>query len=92
MDHLTIWELLAPFRQTARFCGMDYLPPFVVHGMLDRPTDEEMRRIASQYTTVLRGVSDGSLPWRNLAEGAYLNSGEGSTHERTRPMTTQESP
>ena len=77
MDHLTIWELLAPFRQTARFCGMDYLPPFVIHGMLDRPTDEEMRRIASQYTTVLRGVSDGSLPWRNLAEGAYLNSGEG---------------
>jgi hypothetical protein len=48
-----------------------------LHGMLDRPTDEEMRRIASQYTTVLRGVSHGSLPWRNLAEGAYLNSGEG---------------
>jgi hypothetical protein len=32
-----------------------------------------MRRIAEQYVAVLRGVSDGSLPWRDLAEGEYLN-------------------
>ncbi len=28
----TMAQLLAPFEQTARFCGMEYLPPFVVHG------------------------------------------------------------
>ena len=52
---------------------MDYLPPFVVHGMLNRPSEEAMRRIAAQYVAVLLGVRDGSMPWRNLAEGAYLN-------------------
>ena len=48
LNHFTIWELLSPFRQTARFCGMDYLPPFVVHGMLHQPSEEEMRRAAKQ--------------------------------------------
>ena len=28
----TVSELFAPFRQTAHFCGMDYLEPFVFHG------------------------------------------------------------
>ena len=31
-NRFTIRDLLAPFEQTARLCGMRYLPPFVVHG------------------------------------------------------------
>ena len=33
-NHFTMRELLAPIEQTARLCGMIYLPPFVVHGTL----------------------------------------------------------
>ena len=73
LNHCTIWELLAPFRQTARFCGLEYLPPFVVHGMLNNPTKEELLQTAEQYVSLLRSLRNGSLPWRDLAEGAYLN-------------------
>jgi glutathione-regulated potassium-efflux system ancillary protein KefG len=31
-NRFTVRQLLAPIEQTARLCGMDYLPPFVVHG------------------------------------------------------------
>lgn len=31
-NHYTMSEFLRPFEQTARLCGMGYLPPFVVHG------------------------------------------------------------
>ncbi len=31
-NHFSMRELLAPIEQTARLCGMEYLPPFVVHG------------------------------------------------------------
>jgi len=32
LNHFTIRELLRPVEQTARLCGMMFLPPFVVHG------------------------------------------------------------
>ncbi len=31
-NHFTIPQFLIPFHQTAVLCGMNYLPPFVVHG------------------------------------------------------------
>ena len=37
-NHFTLDELLAPFEQTARLCGMNWLPPFVVPGTI-RLTD-----------------------------------------------------
>ena len=50
-------ELLAPFAQTARFCGMEYLPPFVVHGArgLSR---EEISAHADEYTRLLTAHRD----------------------------------
>ncbi|PWQ94847.1 NAD(P)H-dependent oxidoreductase [Leucothrix arctica] len=30
-NHYSMKQLLQPFDQTARLCGMDYLPPFAVH-------------------------------------------------------------
>lgn len=44
INHHTIHELLAPFRQTAHFCDMEYLPPFVVHGTLQNPDEGRYRR------------------------------------------------
>jgi glutathione-regulated potassium-efflux system ancillary protein KefG len=32
LNRYTIAQLLAPFEQTARLCGMEYLDPFVIHG------------------------------------------------------------
>lgn len=39
-NRYTVRELLAPFDQTARLCGMDYLEPFVIHSASQLPSSE----------------------------------------------------
>ena len=53
-------DFFCPFEQTARLCGMEYLPPFVVHGThsLGRP---EIGRHAADYRRVVEGLRDGTL-------------------------------
>lgn len=48
----SINEFLRPFEQTARLCGMNYLPPFVVTGTY-RLSDERLQEYASQYAAAL---------------------------------------
>jgi len=54
-------EILRPVEQTARFCGMDYLAPFVVQGVggLDTAT---LERQARRYRSHLEQLRDGPLP------------------------------
>lgn len=59
----TISELLRPFQRTAELCGMTWLPPFVVHGVLPEGiagykniTDEELAAKAHEYRTLLEGL------------------------------------
>ena len=56
----TIRELLAPIDQTAWLCGMDCLPPFVVHGThgLDAAAID---RHAARYRQTLEALRDGAL-------------------------------
>ena len=58
-NRFTLGELLTPFEQTARLCGMEYLPPFVVHNSraLD---DEEIGRHAREYRRRLEELRDGA--------------------------------
>lgn len=44
----TIRDLLAPFDQTAHLCGMEYLAPFVLHGVHHYDADE-IQRAATLY-------------------------------------------
>jgi glutathione-regulated potassium-efflux system ancillary protein KefG len=53
----TIRELLRPLEQTARLCGMDFLPPFAVHGTHGMRPDE-IRRHAADYRQLLLGLRD----------------------------------
>ena len=57
-NRFTLRELLTPFEQTARLCGMEYLTPFVVHNSraLD---DAEIGRHAAEYRQRLEGLRDG---------------------------------
>ena len=64
----SIRQLLAPIEQTAQLCGMDYLPPFVVHGTLGMDI-ESMDRHADDYRRVVEGLRDGTMnpePGRGL--------------------------
>lgn len=59
-NFFTLRQLLTPFEQTARLCGMEYLPPFVVHGSHALPP-EELSRQAADYGRTLRRLRDGDF-------------------------------
>lgn len=46
-----------PWEQTARFCGMQWLPPFVTHGA-QRLDDSELQAQAAKYRQLLMGLQD----------------------------------
>lgn len=56
-NRFTMRELLAPIEQTARLCGMDYLPPFVVHGTHSL-TSEDIQKHAVECRLFLQALSD----------------------------------
>ena len=51
-------ELLVPIAQTVRFCGMTYLPPFVVHGTHRLTGPETIAPHAEAYRTLLAAHSN----------------------------------
>lgn len=72
LNYYTMHELLTPLHQTARFCGMRWLPPFVVHGTLQED-DAFFRSSAVAYRAALEGLRDGTLPLHDVPEDALLN-------------------
>jgi glutathione-regulated potassium-efflux system ancillary protein KefG len=56
-NRFTMRELLAPIEQTARLCGMEFLPPFVVHGT-HRMTPEEIEAHGRDYARLLEAIRD----------------------------------
>jgi glutathione-regulated potassium-efflux system ancillary protein KefG len=71
-NHYTIRQFLAPFHQSAMLCGMEFLPPFVIHGShLLRETD--IRETGTLYKQLLTGLCDGSLLNDNLNRVTYIN-------------------
>ena len=67
----TIRELLAPIEQTARLCGMRWLPPFVVHGT-HRLTPEAIARAGDDYARVLEALRDDAFDLEAIAEAPRL--------------------
>ncbi len=58
-NRYSVRQLLAPLEQTARLCGMTYLPPWLVFGT-HRLDDEGLRDAADAYADLLRWlVGDG---------------------------------
>lgn len=51
-NNYSINTFLRPFEQTARLCGMRYLPPYAVTGT-HKLTDEELRQHADEYHRIL---------------------------------------
>lgn len=65
LNHFTIRELLAPFEQTARLCGMHYAEAHVVHGT-NRLDDPALTEHAEGYRHWLEALRDGNADlWLN---------------------------
>lgn len=66
-NRFTLRQLLTPLEQTARLCGMRFLPPFAVHGT-HRLDGEGIGHAAARYTEILAALRDGMLPSHDGAE------------------------
>lgn len=71
-NRYTIEELLRPIEQTARLCGMEYLPPFVVHGTHGM-TPAETHEHSRDYRRALEALRDGRLDLRAAHRIGRLN-------------------
>jgi glutathione-regulated potassium-efflux system ancillary protein KefG len=56
-NRFSIRQLLTPIEQTARLCGMEYLPPFVVYGTL-RLDETEIGAVAREYGRLIEALRD----------------------------------
>jgi glutathione-regulated potassium-efflux system ancillary protein KefG len=72
LNRFTISELLRPIEQTAVLCGLDYLPPFVVHGThgLREP---EIASHAADYHRTLSALSRGTLDLEAARQRPRIN-------------------
>ena len=76
-NHCTMRELLAPIEYTARLCGMDYLPPYVIHGT-HRLREADIAREAEAYRRTLEALRDGALDLDAARRFPRLNSDLGA--------------
>jgi len=72
-NRFTIRELLRPLEQTARLCGMEFLPPFGVHGTLGMRTDE-IQAHAAEYRQLLSAFRDGQVDLDSARTAERLNA------------------
>lgn len=61
-NHFTVRELLAPIEQTARLCGMTYLPPFTIHGTVRLIDPAAIDAHAEGYRRFILNLRDGAPP------------------------------
>lgn len=69
LNRFTVRELLAPVEQTARLCGIEYLPPYLVQGT-HRMTDADIDAVATRYAATLAALHDGRVDigaWRSAS-------------------------
>ncbi len=57
-NRFTVRQLLAPFEQTAHLCGMDFLEPFIVPGVLTI-SRTELQAQAQRYRACLEQLREG---------------------------------
>jgi len=71
-NRFTIRQLLAPFEQTAHLCGMEYLPPYVIHG-IHRLTQDEVNTYTAEYHRLILALRDGTADWQKARNWPRLN-------------------
>lgn len=71
-NHYSIQEFLRPLEQTAKLCGMAYLPPYVIHST--HSIDEANAwKIREEYHSFLKGLIAGDIRPEELSSLDYTN-------------------
>jgi glutathione-regulated potassium-efflux system ancillary protein KefG len=72
-DRFTVRQLLAPFEQTARLCGMMFLAPCIFHGP-DTETEDGLAHCAERYRRLVEALREGTLDLAVARMGENLNA------------------
>lgn len=73
LHRYTIKELLAPIEQTAYLCGMNYLPPIVLHEALNATTEQIINH-STIIKNILLNLSSGKIDLIKTQQSTpYLN-------------------
>lgn len=72
-NHFSVRELLTPFEQTARLCGMEYLPPFVIQGTHQLREPQQIAKHVDDYRSALIALRDDAIHWEHLQQLQHLN-------------------
>jgi glutathione-regulated potassium-efflux system ancillary protein KefG len=72
-NYFTFRELLTPFEQTVKFCGMVYLPPFVISGTLAVKDPSEFAGYTTLYQRAIESLRDGQFGPNDFDGVSYLN-------------------
>jgi putative NADPH-quinone reductase len=73
-NHFTIRELLHPLEQTARLCGMIYLPPFALFGSRTAIEEGRVNRHIEDWIRLLEALRDDRLDLPTAQDLPQLNS------------------
>jgi glutathione-regulated potassium-efflux system ancillary protein KefG len=68
----TIREFLLPIEQTAKLCGMIYLPPYLIQGT-HRLTEKEIDDYTSKYIQLLKDLSENKFKTEELIRFETIN-------------------
>lgn len=79
-NRFTLRELLAPIEQTAYLCGMDYLPPYVIHGT-HRMSAEDIAAAAADYAHLLTALHDDAVDFDTIRDQETLTHVWKSAHK-----------
>ena len=71
-NRFAIRDLLAPIEQTARLCGMEYLPPFIVGGT-HQMGPEAIQDHAERYHDLVRALRDDRINLKRAGKLSNLN-------------------
>jgi glutathione-regulated potassium-efflux system ancillary protein KefG len=72
-NFFTIRELLAPFEQNAKFCGMRSLPPLIINGNLQLTDQAAISAQAQAYRQVIEGLRDESFDLDEVEKFERIN-------------------
>ncbi len=72
LNRYSLHQYLLPFDQAAYLCKMDYLPPFVIHGV-HLLEEDDIERVANDYKSVILALRDEEIRPEDFPKDAYLN-------------------
>jgi len=72
LNRFTMRQLLAPIEQSFRLCGVEYLPPFVVHGT-HQLGDSALAGHERAYREVIRALRDGRIDFEATRGCSRIN-------------------